>query len=110
MMEDIRLTYIKDVLCDNNIEVEIKDGKYYITGILDAKNQEKLTYFYGILRIERESTIKNKLKHFLLEESFRVNISIINKPSPYIVASKPSDYYGKFKLPYETIFVNTYNI
>jgi hypothetical protein len=110
MMEDIRLTYIKDVLCDNNIEVEIKDGKYYITGVYDAKNKEKLTYFYEMIRLESGLTIRNKLKHFLLEGSFEVEILIINQPSPYIVASKPSDYYGKFKLPYETILVNTYNI
>jgi hypothetical protein len=109
-MEDIRLTYIKDVLCDNNIEVEIKDGKYHITGVYDAKNKEKLTYFYEMIRLESGLTIKNKLKHFLIEESFEVEILIINQSSPKIVASKPSDYCRPFRFPHETIFVDTYNI
>ena len=50
---------------------KLKMGNITSQGFYDAKNKEKLTYFYEMIRIGKwTSTIRNKLKHFLLEGSF----------------------------------------
>jgi hypothetical protein len=88
------IEYIKDILDDDDINVEIKDGKYIITKTYDAKHSNTRDALFGIIKLSDKTKTVSKLKTYLSEITFRYYVEIINPPKPVIRPKKPSDFYG----------------
>ena len=88
------INYIKDILEDDGINVEIKDGKYIITKIYDAKYSSTREALFLLIKLSDKTKIESKLKTYLPERGFRYYVEVINPPKPVISVRKPSDYYA----------------
>ena len=88
------IEYIKDILDDDDINVEIKDGKYIITKTYDAKHSNTRDALFSIIKLSDKTKTESKLKTYLSERTFRYYIEIINPPKPVMRTKKPSDFYG----------------
>ena len=53
--------YIKNILDDDSINVKIKDDKYIITKVYDAKNLNTLDTIFGVLKLRDKIKIESKL-------------------------------------------------
>ena len=92
---DQTIEYIKDILDDDDINVEIKDGKYIITKTYDAKHSNTRDALFSIIKLSDKTKTESKLKTYLSERTFRYYIEIINPPKPVMRTKKPSDFYGE---------------
>ena len=88
------VNYIRDILDDDNIKVEIKDDKYIITKTYDAKYSGTREALFSMIKLSDKTKIESKLKTYLSERTFKYNVEIINPPKPVIRVRKPSDYYA----------------
>jgi len=88
------VTYIKDILDDDDIMIEIKDGKYIITKTYDAKYSNTRDALFSMIKLSHKTNTESKLKTFLGEKTFRYCVEIINPPKPIIMTKKTSDYYA----------------
>lgn len=88
------INYIKDILDDDNIKVEIKDGKYIITKTYDAKHSNTKDNLFSIIKFGDKLKTTSKLKTYLSENTFSYYVEIINPPKPVIRTRKLSDYYA----------------
>ena len=88
------VAYIKNILDDDNINVEIKDGKYIITKTYDAKYSGARDALFSIIKLSDKTKNESKLKTYLSERIFKYNTEIINPPKPVIRTRKLSDYYA----------------
>ena len=86
---DYIINYIKDILEDDDINVEIKDGKYIITKTYDAKHSNTRDALFSMIKLG------DKLKTYLSENTFSYYVEIINPPKPVLRTKKPSDFYGE---------------
>ena len=50
------IEYIKDILDDDDINVEIKDGKYIITKTYDAKHSNTRDALFSIIKLSWNET------------------------------------------------------
>jgi hypothetical protein len=89
------INYIKDILEDDDINVEIKDGKYIITKTYDAKYSGARETLFSMIKFSDKLKTISKLKTYLSETTFSYYVEIINPPKPVIRAKKPSDFYGE---------------
>ena len=71
------VAYIKDILDDDSINVEIKDGKYIITKTYDAKYSSSKDALFRIIKFSDRTKIESKLKTYLSERTFRYCTEII---------------------------------
>lgn len=85
--------YIKNILDDDSINVKIKDDKYIITKVYDAKNLNTLDTLFGVLKLRDKIKIESKLKLYLPETTFRFYVEIINQPKPTIDLRNQYNYY-----------------
>lgn len=88
------IKYIKDILDDDNIKVEIKDDKYIITKTYDAKYSSTKEALFSMIKMSDKTKIESKLRTYLSERIFKYNAEIINPPKPVIRTRKLSDYYA----------------
>lgn len=88
------INYIKDILDDDNIKVEIKDEKYIITKTYDAKHLNTRDNLFSIIKFSDKLKTTSKLKTYLSENTFSYYVEIINPPKPVILTRKLSDYYA----------------
>jgi hypothetical protein len=91
-MENIK-EYIIDILDNDDIKVEAKDGIYHITKLFDAKKSDTLSSLFHLVKLKNKLTIESKLKTYLPEKMFKIYMEVINLPEPKIIATKSSDYY-----------------
>jgi hypothetical protein len=89
------INYIKDILEDDDINVEIKDGKYIITKTYDAKYSGARDALFSMIKLSDKTKIESKLKTYLPETTFIYYIEILNPPKPVLRFKKPSDFYGE---------------
>jgi hypothetical protein len=85
--------YIIDILDNDDIKVEAKDGIYHITKIYDSKKSDTLNNLFHLIKLTDKLTIESKLKTYLPEKMFKTYINVINIPEPKIKVKKPSNYY-----------------
>lgn len=88
------INYIKDILDDHNIKVEIKDDKYIITKTYDANYSSTKEALFSMIKLSDKTKIESKLKTYLSERTFKYYVEIINPPKPVIRTRKLSDYYA----------------
>ena len=88
------IEYIKDILDDDGINVEIKDGKYIITKTYDAKHSNTRDALFSMIKLSDKLKTISKLKTYLSENTFSYYVEIINPPKPVIRTKKPSDFYS----------------
>ena len=88
------INYIKNILDDDNIKVEIKDDKYIVTKTYDAKYSGTREALFSMIKLSDKTKIESKLKTYLSERTFRYYVEIINPPKPVIRTRKLSDYYA----------------
>ena len=91
-MENIK-EYIIDILDNDDIKVEAKDGIYHITKIYDSKKSDTLTNLFHLIKLTDKLTIESKLKTYLPEKMFKIYMDVINLPEPNWKVKKPSNYY-----------------
>jgi DNA replication protein DnaD len=60
-MENIK-EYIIDILDNDDIRVEAKDGIYHITKIYDSKKSDTLNNLFQLIKLTDKLTIESKLK------------------------------------------------
>lgn len=89
------IEYIKDILDDDDINVEIKDGKYIITKTYDAKHSNTRDALFSVIKFSDKLKTISKLKTYLSETTFSYYVEIINPPKPVLRTKKPSDFYGE---------------
>ena len=92
---DYIINYIKDILEDDDINVEIKDGKYIITKTYDAKHSNTRDALFSMIKLGDKLKTISKLKTYLSENTFSYYVEIINPPKPVLRTKKPSDFYGE---------------
>jgi hypothetical protein len=85
--------YIIDILDNDDIKVEAKDGIYHITKIYDSKKSDTLNNLFHLIKLTDKLTIESKLKTYLPEKMFKIYTDVINLPEPNIKVKKPSNYY-----------------
>ena len=77
--------YIKDILDEEDLNIQFKKGKYIIKYVIDAKNSITSDAIAKLRAISKKTTVESKLSIYFPKELFKIQLETINPPKPKLM-------------------------